>query len=142
MTGNCQIFDDLASCQPFTREVELVIHFRVIDFKVLRESHFGSAYQLHVSGTRDDELDGHGIVGLQLLRADRGTEGKVPYSTREVGGFACGKLLDMDSQLGSDKILVNIYIAASVEESVKWIGGSYMLCYGCFKRNGRNFQIA
>ena len=142
MTGNRQIFDDLASRQALTCQVELVVHLRVIDFKVFRETDLRCVDELHVSRARNHELDGYGIVGLQLLRTDGRTQSELTHSAREVRRLACRKFLHVDGQLGSDDVLLDVPHVSAIEESVERVSRSHHLRHVSFKGDRRDFEFS
>ena len=76
MTRDSQVFNHLATSQTVACQVELVLYFRIVDFKILWESYFRCIDKLHVTGSRDNQLDGYRIVGLQILGTDGRTDGE------------------------------------------------------------------
>ena len=81
MAWHGQILKGLGTGKASRGLAEIVGHFGIVGFEVFGECDFWRANELHVAGTIDGDLHGQRIVGIQLLRRERGGDAECSHST-------------------------------------------------------------
>ena len=130
MSWDCQIFNNRITGKPFASQPHLIVYFRIIDLKIIREFYFRIRNQFQVSCAGNNQFNSNRIISFQFLVIDGRRNCKLSYSTGEVGRLAGRKWIDIYRNLRGSNIFLNLYDAtSSIKKCIERIGRLYRLSY-------------